>query len=73
MARLEYGNGKPHRYQTRKGYEQLYFHLLKERRASFKGDIKNVSDFHLLCSINRELCKQNCLMMDAEELEMELH
>jgi hypothetical protein len=61
------------KYHTRKGYEQLYKYLLYARDALSKYDVSKVSDFHLLCAINRELREQNCILMNSEELEMELH
>lgn len=64
---------KTNHYHTREAYERLYFNLLKERAIPANKNIGHLSDFHLLCAINRELCEQNCIQLTPDELELELY
>lgn len=59
------------RYNTRANYERLYGWLLKARQRT--TNINNLSDYHLLCAINKELMRFDLIPFDSEELEMELH
>lgn len=61
------------KYHTRKGYEQLYINILRERGSSLKPNLKGVSDFHLLVMINNQLREGNCVLFENEEFELELH
>jgi len=61
------------KYHTRKGYEKLLTNILRERGSSWQPDMKGMSDYQLLVSINSELRRSDCIQLTGEELEMELH
>jgi hypothetical protein len=60
------------KYLTRKGYEQLLQRLLIEQ-GGYCCKPHSWSDYRLLCEINDQLLKLNCVPFTSEELEMELH
>ena len=56
----------------RSEYEKLYLRLLCERRVSVMFSLQELSDFHLLRNINRELSMQGCISMTQDEMELDL-
>lgn len=61
------------KYHTRKGYEQLYINILREKGNDYQPNFKWMSDYHLLRCINIELKQSGCIEMNETELELELH
>lgn len=59
-------------YHKRSEYEKLYLRLLHERDVSNMDNLEEVSDFHLLRNINRELAYQGCISMSQDEMELDL-
>lgn len=43
------------KYHIRKGYEQLYINILREKGNDYQPNFKWMSDYHLLKCINIEL------------------
>ncbi len=60
------------RHYTREGYEKMYYSLAGA--AGLRSvSISTLSDYYLLKAINEVLFLLNCIPLNKEELEMELH
>ena len=61
------------KYHTRDNYEKLYLRLVKERNMVPIKNLIMISDYKLMQAINKQLIDLNCIPLEGEEFEIELH
>ena len=61
------------KYHIREMYEDMYLRLTKEQNMVPHRNVQSLSDYNLLRAINKQLIDLNCIPLEGEEFEIELH